>query len=111
MDTFNLTIYKGQTYSLSLTLRDINGVPINLGGYNISGYLKTKYSDSTKLCDLNVAVADATGGVVTLGIPASGTEVLPVGYGFYDIEMLNTGDSSVTKVLAGKASIFPEVTY
>lgn len=111
MDTYNLTIYKGATYSLSLTLKDSNSVPINLSGYAISGFLKTQYSNTGKLCSLNVSVADATGGIVTLGIPASGTEVLPVGYGFYDIEMLNSGNNSVTKVLAGRVSIFPEVTY
>jgi len=111
MDTYDLSIYKGQTFSLSLTLKDVSGVAINLAGYAISGYLKNKYSDTGKLVDLNVAIADAANGVVTLNIPATGTEALPVNYAFYDVEMLNSGDNSVTKVLAGKASIFPEVTY
>ena len=111
MDTYNLEIYQGQTFSLSLTLRDNNGTPLNLGGYAISGFLKTKYSDSGKLTDLNVAITDANNGIVTLGIPASGTAALPVNYAFYDIEMLNSGDGTVTKVLAGKASIYPEVTF
>lgn len=111
MDTYDLSIFQGQTFSLSLTLRDINGTPINLAGYAISGYLKTKYSDSGKLTNLNVIISDAVNGVVTLNIPATGTEALPVNYAFYDIEMLNSGDGSVTKVLAGKASVFPEVTY
>jgi hypothetical protein len=111
MDTYDLAIYQGQTFSLSLTLRDTNGTPINLAGYAISGFLKTKYGDSGKLTDLNVAVTDAVSGVVTLGIPSSSTARLPVNYAFYDIEMLNSGDGTVTKVLAGKASIYPEATF
>lgn len=111
MDTYDLNIIQGQTFSLSLTLRDVNGLPLNLSGNLISGYVKTKYSDSGVLTNLNAVIADPANGVVTIGIAASGTSVLPVNYAFYDIEMLNTGNGFVTKVLAGKASIFPEVTY
>jgi hypothetical protein len=111
MDSYDLSIYQGQTFSLSITVRDNSGVPINLNGYAISGYLKTKYSDTVKLANLNVTISNAISGIVTLGIPATGTATLPINYAFYDIEMLNSGDGSVTKVLAGKASIFPEVTF
>jgi hypothetical protein len=111
MDTYDLEIFQGQTYALSLTLRDISGNALNLAGYTISGYLKTRYSDSGKLTDLNVAITDAPNGIVTLGISAPGTAILPVNYGFYDIEMTKVSDGTVTKVLAGKASIYPEVTY
>jgi hypothetical protein len=111
MDTFDLSIIQGQTFTLSLTIRDINGTPINLGGFAISGYLKTKFSDTGKLANLNVTIADAVNGVVNIYIPATGTAALPINYAFYDIEMLNSGDNSVTKVLAGKASVYPEVTY
>ena len=73
--------------------------------------MKTKFSDTGKFCDLNVAIADPVNGIVTLNIPASNTAALPINYAFYDIEMLNSGDGSVTKVLAGKVSVFPEATY
>jgi hypothetical protein len=111
MDTYDLQIYKGQTFSLSLTLRDTNGTPLNLAGQLISGYLKTKYSDSGVLTNLNVTIADAANGIVTLGIAATGTAVLPVNYAFYDVELLNPIDQSVNKVLGGKALIYPEVTF
>ena len=111
MSTYDLDIYQGQTFTLSITVRDTNGAPINLAGYAISGFLKTRYSDSGKLTDLNVTIADATNGIVNLYIPATGTAALPINYAFYDIEMLNSGDGSVTKVLAGKAAVYPEVTY
>jgi hypothetical protein len=111
MDTYDLQIYQGQTFALSLTLRDVTGVPLNLGGLSISGYLKTKYSDLGKLVDLNATIADAPNGVVTLGIPASGTASLPVNYAFYDVELFNPINGFVTKVLGGKAVIYPEITY
>jgi len=111
MDSFDLSIIQGQTFTLSVTVRDINGVPIDLSGYNISGYLKTRYSDTGKLTDLNATIANGPSGIVTLSIPATGTAALPINYAFYDVEMMNPGDGTITKVLAGKASVFPEITF
>jgi len=111
MDTYDLEIYQGQTFALSLTVRDDNGVPLNLNGVQVSGYLKARYSDSGKLADLNATVLEPASGIVGLGISFSGTEVLPVGYAFYDVEMLTADSMSKVKILAGKASIYPEATF
>ena len=111
MDTYDLEIYQGQTFALSLTVRDDAGAPMNLNGARVSGYLKARYSDSGKLADLNAVILDAVSGVVGLGITYSGTERLPVGYGFYDVEMLAPDGTTKVKILAGKASIFPEATF
>ena len=111
MNTYDLSINQGETFSLSLTVRDANGVPINLAGNLVSGFLKTRYGDSSILTNLNVQIANAASGIVSLGIPASGTSVLPVNFAFYDVEMLNTETSQVTKLLGGKASIYPEVSF
>lgn len=111
MDTYDLQIYQGQTFSLSLTLNDCSGIPLNLSGQAISGYLKTKYGDSGKLTDLNATVINEPSGVIAIQIAADETAKLPVNYAFYDVEMRNSYDNSVTKILAGKASIYPEITF
>ena len=112
MQSYDLNIYKGATYSLGLTVKDTNGVPLNLSGYGISGYLKFGYSNTGRLADLNATrSAPFSGGTVNLSIPASVTESLPCGVGFYDIEIRSSGDGSVTKILRGRAEIFPETTY
>ena len=112
MDTFDLDIYKGETFSLSLNLKDADSVPVDLTDYAVSGYLKFKYSDSGKLVDLNVQkVLPYASGDVSLFIPSTGTEVLPVTLGVYDIELYHTGQSTTTKILNGRARIHPEVTF
>jgi hypothetical protein len=112
MDSYDLDIYKGATFSLSLTLNDASGIPIDLTNYNLSGYLKFKYSDSGKLVDLHpLAIIPLISGNVSLSIPATGTSVLPVTVGVYDIELYHTGLGTVDKVLMGRARIHPEVTY
>lgn len=110
MDNYDISLYQGQTFSLSLTLKDSLGVPMNLSGYSISSYIKTNYSDTAKLCDLNAVISNAASGIVTLNIPATTTASLPVNLSFYDLEMSDIG-GTVTKVLAGKVSVYPEVTF
>lgn len=111
MDSYDLDIYQGQTFALSLVVNDINGSPLNLSGYAISGFLRTRYSDSGALANLNVTIADPANGVVSMGMVPSGTSQLPINYAFYDIEMMNTGNGVVTRVLQGKASVYPEAAW
>jgi hypothetical protein len=108
---YDFDIYKGTTFSLSLTLKDSNGTPINLSGYNVSGFLKYRPSDTDKLCDLNPIKTNPASGIVTLTISYNTTATLPCGHGFYDIQIHNTGTDIVTRVLDGKANIYPEFTY
>ena len=96
---------------MSTTITGASGIVQNLSGYVVSGFLKTKYSDSGKLSDLGAAIVDSINGGISLNMSATGTAALPINYAFYDISAMNSGDGSVLKILAGKASIYPEVTY
>lgn len=111
MDTYNLQINQGETFNLSVTISNDDGSPMNLSSSVVSGYLKFKYSDTNKLADLNPVVITPTSGILTLGISATGTAALPIMIGVYDLEATNTGNGSVIKLLAGKAYVYPEVTY
>lgn len=112
MDSYDIQIYKGATFSLSVTLKDENENPIDLTNYNVSGFLKYRYSDSTALTSLNAQkLSPLESGDISLSIHATGTAVLPVTIGVYDVELFNTVSGTVSKVLRGNASIFPEVTF
>jgi len=112
MDSYNLDIYQGATFSLSLTLKDSDNIPIDLTDYNVSGYLKSRYSNSGKLADLGASkVAPYPSGVILLNIPATGTATLPITLAFYDVEIGHITSGTVSKVLRGNASIYPEVTW
>jgi hypothetical protein len=112
MDSYDLEIYQGSTYSLNLILKDGDDVVFDLTDYNISGFLKFRYADANTLVSLNpIKNAPYASGSITLNIPATGTRALPVSYCFYDVEIHHTGIGTVEQVLRGKASIFPEITY
>ena len=112
MDAYTLTVYKGSTFSLSMTLKNSASVPINLTDYEVSGFIKYKYSDSGKLANLNATrLAPYTGGNISLSIVPSGTSVLPCTLAVYDVEIRHTGSGIITKVLGGPVKILPEATY
>jgi hypothetical protein len=111
MDTYDLEIYQGSTYNLSMTLRDEVGNAIDLSSYTTRGVIRNRFSDTGILADLNPQIITPSAGEMTISIAASGTATLPVGIAVYDIEITNTGNGYVTKPLAGKAIIYPESTF
>ena len=115
MDSYNLIINKGITFSQNISVTGNGGNPFDLSGYALSGFLKFRYSDTGKLTSLNPSgVLPLSGGVINISIPATGTVKLPISYGFYDIQLFGTGigiPTTVIQALYGKANIFPEVTY
>lgn len=112
MDSYDLEIIQGATYNLTLLLKDEDQNPLDLTPYEISGYLKYRYSDTTSPVSLNpTRIAPYESGIISLSIPASGSSSLPVGYVFYDVEAYHTGLGTVDKLLMGKASVYPEIVY
>lgn len=111
MQSQDLTIYQGETYSLPLTVLDANGAVQNLSGYGVSGYVKTSYSNSGKLVDLGIVVTSTGSGIITLNIPATGTQALPTNISFYDINIMASGTTTVTKAFGGKVYTYPGATW
>lgn len=113
MDSYDLDITQGTTFSLTIALTDSNGSPIDLNSYDVSGFVKYKFSDNLKLADLNATrIAPFESGIISISIPATGTASLPVTIARYDVEIYNTGSNPITsdKVLIGEVSIGPEAT-
>ena len=106
---YDFDVYQGQNFSLSLTVRDNNGVPLDLTNYAISGFIKVNLT-STPISSLNAQITTPTSGIVSLSIPPSGTASLPVDYLFYDVSIDNYSGSA-QKILLGKISVYPEVSF
>ena len=108
MDSYDLDINQGETFVLSLTLRDENSAPIDLTNYSLGGNLKYQYGDSYYLSSLNaVKNTPYASGIVSFSIDATGTAILPVTLGVYDVFISNS--CITTKILNGNANINPSV--
>ena len=107
----NLTLYQGATYNSDVTVKDANGKAFDLTGYTASakmakGYASTK-TRKTITCTVN---GDPTTGIVTMSLTADQTSQLDEGRYVYDLAILQTSTSTITRVIEGIITIRPQVT-
>ena len=117
--TYNIDISQGNTLDLRLNVKDSSNVPINLSGFNVRGQVRHRYSSSTVLLNLNPLIVTGvsgsffTSGFIDIVIRATGTAILPIMQGVYDIEkftLSNGVDYDVEKLIQGYFNVSPEVT-
>lgn len=103
----NLVIDQGTTFSLTITVADSNGNPLDLTGYTLRAQLRKSYG-STSYTNFTTASATPSDGELTISLTAAQTSGLRAGRYVYDIEIDNEGE--VTRVLEGIITVTPEVT-
>jgi len=109
-DRYNITIYKGESFSLAVELDDATGAAINLTGATLTAQCKVK-STNTTLFSFNTAItAPATDGKFTLTLPAATSAGLTPQKGLvYDVKIAWAGGD--TKFwLGGDVEIIDTVT-
>ena len=108
----NLRIDQGASFSSDVTVTDTNGDAFNLAGYTAAAKMAKGYASTRTRTSITTSIAsDPTTGVITLSLTADQTNALdaPARY-VYDIEILRTSDSTVTRVIEGIITISPSVT-
>jgi hypothetical protein len=109
MDTYDLEIYKGVTLNFGLTLNSSNGTPIDLTNYDITGTIKSQYSDLSGIANLSITkLYPFSGGQISINLSSDETKLLPITTAFYDIKI--NQNNITTLVLNGKIFIFPTTT-
>ena len=107
----NLTIDQGATFNSDVTVKDANGNAFNLTGYTASAKMAKGFQSTKTRTSITCTVAaDATTGVITLSLTADETSNLDDGRYVYDLEILQTSSSTVTRVIEGIITVRPQVT-
>ena len=107
----NLTLDQGATFNSDVTVKDSNGNPFNLTGYTASAKMATGYSSTRTRTTITCIVnGDPTTGIVTMSLTADQTGQLEVGRYVYDLEILQTSTSTITRVIEGIITVRPQVT-
>ena len=107
----NLTIVQGATFNSDVTVKDSNGNPFNLTGYTASAKRSTGFASTRRRTAMTCTISgDATTAVITLALTADQTGNLEEGRYVYDLEILQTSSSTVTRVIEGIISVSPQVT-
>jgi hypothetical protein len=107
----NLVIDQGTTFSLTITVADVNSNEINLTGYTLRAQLRKSYG-ATSFTSFTVASPAPATGELIISLTDTQTSALKAGRYVYDVEIVApVGEgSTVTRVLEGIITVTPEVT-
>lgn len=106
---YDISIYEGDTFQFTLTVKDASNVAVNLTGYTAKAQLKKSFDDASPI-DFTCVISTPTSGVVNISLPASTTADLIAGDTYiYDVQ-LTAPNGNVRTYLAGDAIVIPEVT-
>lgn len=130
---YNLTIWQGSTFGLTIQLTDANSAPRDLSGQSARMQIRSTY-DSTNIVESltsangEISFTNASIGIIQLDLAADRTAAIPVDLTtlqtvrladgtttrlpkqtyVYDLELIN--GNVVTKILYGDAIVYGEVT-
>lgn len=110
-------IEQGATFKRTITLKDSDGVALNITGWTFSGQIRKKYDSPNALATFTCT--NIGSGQFTIELSHTATSAIPVtpasdgarsmtSYS-YDIEALKN-DSTKDRILQGKVNVSPEVT-
>jgi hypothetical protein len=106
----NIVIDQGTTFSTSVTVSAANGSVLSLSGYTAAAQLRKSYQ-ATNATPFDVTIgSNSELGVLTLSMPANTTQGLTAGRYVYDLEIYNSGNTSVIRVVEGIVTVTPGVT-
>ena len=87
-DRYNITIYKGESFSLAVELDDATGAAINLTGATLTAQCKVKSTNTTLFSFTTAITSPATDGKFTLSLPAATSAGLTPQKGLvYDVKI------------------------
>lgn len=113
--SYNIVCDQGATFGLSMTYKDANGAIINLTTYTARMQVRSKASAPTTILSLTSSpgagiTLGGAAGTIVISISASSTAALEPGDYVYDLELVNTTSSAVTRLIQGKFKVSAEVT-
>lgn len=109
-DKYNINLYKGESFALSVQLKDSSGVAINLTGAVITSQCRDISTNSVLFSFVPSLSATPTDGKFTISLTASTTAQLsPQKNAYYDVKIV-WPSGEVKKYLSGNVQIFDTVT-
>lgn len=104
----NIVIEQGATFSKTLTIKDVDGDPINLTGRTFRSQIRRRPTDTNPAATFTMAVVNASAGTVSWQMSATTTAGIVPEPHYYDVEMQDNG--VVTRLMEGTAFVNFEVT-
>jgi hypothetical protein len=107
--TYDIVIDQGSDFSIQLAISE-DGTAIPIATHTARAQLRPSPTSATKTADFVCTVIDASGGTLNMQLSNSVTAAIASGKYYYDLELVNTSNNTVTRLLQGVARVTPEVT-
>ncbi len=105
----DITIDQGSDFELAIQIYEDDAVK-NLSGYDARAQLRKKADSPYKVDFVTTGSSFDATGTVKITLANSVTKGIDAGDYVYDLEIFESGDSTVTRILQGKATVTGEVT-
>lgn len=99
----DINIYKGDTYTHTVTLQDSNTSAIDVSARTYVAQVKNSAASTEVIASFDIDTSDAANGNVVLTLSSTQTRGLKTGNYYYDLE--ETADSVVTTLMFGDAIV------
>ena len=104
-----LFLEQGTTFTPTLTLDDVYGIPYDLTDVVAKGQIKKSYYSTNPTANFTVNINSPTQGIINLTLPAETTANISAGRYLYDVAIKDTANT-VTRVLEGTVNVLPQIT-
>ncbi len=107
--TYDIVIDQGSDFSIQVAISE-DGSATAIQTHSARAQLRPSPTSSTKTADFTCTIVDAAGGKINMQLSNSTTAAIASGKYYYDLELVNTNNGTVTRLLQGVARVTPEVT-
>ena len=110
-DIYDIKIYRGADFSVTFTLKDGDGVAIDLSGFTITSTARTALErDATEIVTFaNTLTGDGSGGIFVMSLTQTETLALDPQKGHYDV-LFDDGSGLYDYYIKGQVDIFDTLT-
>ena len=106
---YDIVIDQGSDFAIEIQVQQ-ESANVNLSTHSARAQLRPTPTSSTKTADFTCSITNAAQGKIKMSLLNSVTANIANGKYYYDLELVNSSDSSVTRLLEGVARVTPEVT-
>ena len=106
---YDIVIDQGSDFAIEVEIQQ-NSANVNLSTHSARAQLRPTPTSSTKTADFTCSITNASQGKIKMSLGNSVTANISNGKYYYDLELVNSSDSSVTRLIEGVARVTPEVT-
>ena len=104
----DLTITRGDTETLVVTITTDGSTPVNITGRTYKAQIRSQQDSTTIKASFTCTVTSGATGEVTCVLSATSSAALSAGLYFWDLE--ETASGTVSTILAGNITVLADVT-